>query len=172
MINLNNSEETKGIKALLILEIIGRPAEHLTKTLNDIIEQMDKEPRVSVQEKKIAEPKEIKDHKNFYSSFAEVEVEVEEILDLVILCFKYMPAHIEIVNPELIAITNNSWSDILSELMRRLHGYDEIARVLQNEKTILENKLREVLGNIEKGKSEKNIKKEQSVKKKKETKKK
>ncbi len=56
-----------------------------------------------------------------------------------------MPAHIEIIHPELIALTNNGWNDILNELTRRLHGYDEIARVIQVEKGILEKRLRDVL---------------------------
>jgi len=47
--------------------------------------------------------------------------------------------------PELIALTNNGWNDVLNELTRRLHGYDEIARVLQIEKNVLEKKLREIL---------------------------
>jgi len=169
---MDSSKETKNLTALMVFEIIGRPPEHLTKTLNEIITKIDDEPRVSVKEKKIAEPKLIKEQKNFYTTFAEVEVEVEGILDLVVLCFKYMPAHVEIVNPELIAVTNNSWSDILSEIVRKLHSYDEVARVLQNEKIILENKLREVLkkgklkkekkSGIEKIKKNKNIKKDKN----------
>ena len=129
----------------MMLEIIGRPAEHLTKTLNKIIDDIDKEPRVIVKDKKVVEPKEVEGQKNFFSSFAEIEVEVEGILDLVVLCFKYMPAHVEVVNPELIAVTNNSWSEILSEIVRKLHGYEEVSRVLQNERMILERKLKEVL---------------------------
>ncbi|MBU2053251.1 MAG: hypothetical protein KJ721_03335, partial [Nanoarchaeota archaeon] len=76
------------------------------------------------------------------------------VLNLVILLFKYMPAHIEIVSPELIALTNNGWGDILNELARRLHGYDEIARVMQVERTMLENRLKEVLANQGEAKEE------------------
>jgi len=83
--------------------------------------------------------------KEFYTSFAEVEVEVEDILYLVILMFKYMPAHIEVITPELIALTNNGWNDILNELTRRLHGYDEIARILQIENAKMQKKMREML---------------------------
>ena len=61
-----------------------------------------------------------------------------------------MPAHVEIIHPELIALTNNGWNDIFNELTRRLHGYDEIARILQVEKNILEKKLRELLTKKEK----------------------
>ena len=140
-----NLTETKNIGVVMIIEVIGRPPEHLTETLNDLIKQIDEEKGVFVKEKKINEPVLMKDQKDFYTSFAEIEVEVEEILDLAMLMFKYMPAHIEIISPELIALTNNGWNDILNELTRRLHGYDEIARIIQTEKTILEKKLKEVI---------------------------
>jgi len=58
--------------------------------------------------------------------------------------FKYMPANVEVMEPELIALSNNGWSDILSELTRRLHGYDEVARVLQVKNEQLEQKLKEL----------------------------
>ena len=141
-----SDKETKGIRALMVIEIIGKPAEHLTETLNKIIDDIEKEKGVKLESKKINEPKEFEKEKGFFTSFAEIEVEVEEIKYLAILMFKYMPAHIEIIEPELIALTNNGWNDILNELTRRLHGYDEIARILQNEKTILEKKLRGLVG--------------------------
>ena len=142
-----NSDETKNISVVFILEIIGRPKEHLTETLDKIIKELDEEKRVSVTSKKINEPVLMKDQKDFYTSFAEVEIEIEKILDLAILIFKYMPAHVEIIHPEIIALQNNDWNDILNELARRLHGYDEVARIIQTEKVILEKKLRVVLEN-------------------------
>ena len=155
-------EETKDIRVILIFEIIGRPPKHLVDSLGKIIEELDKEKGVTVISKNIKKPSELKDKKGFYTTFAEVEIEVEEILYLAILMFKYMPAHIEIIYPELIALTNNGWSDILSELARRLHGYDEVARVLQMERAILERKLQESLFQGQKPK----LKKKKSVRKK------
>ena len=138
-------EETKGINAVMILEAIGKPPEHLTEALEKLIGEMEKENGVRIIEKKINEPVLMKEGKDFYTTFAEVEVEVEEILGLAILMFKYMPAHIEVISPEFIVLTNNGWNDILNELTRRLHGYDEVARVIKIEKNILEKKLREIL---------------------------
>jgi len=147
---MNSMDETKGISAIFILEVIGKPKEHLTETLENIIKEIDGEKGVEVKTKKINEPVLMKDEKEFYTNFAEVEIEVEKILTLAVLLFKYMPAHVEIVYPEIIALQNNDWNDILNELTRRLHGYDEVARVIQTEKLILEKKLREVLesGNV------------------------
>ncbi|HLA23320.1 MAG TPA: hypothetical protein VJZ93_02180 [Candidatus Nanoarchaeia archaeon] len=148
---MSSIEETKGIQAVMIIEVIGRPPKHLTETLEKIINEIDKEKGVRVMSKKINEPELMKDQKDFYMNFAEVEVEVEDVLHIVILMFKYMPAHIEIVYPEAIVLNNNGWNDILNEVSRRLHGYDEIARVVSNEKMILEKKLLELMGEKKKG---------------------
>tara|TARA_Y100000310_G_C19956349_1_gene479212 strand:- start:20 stop:475 length:456 start_codon:yes stop_codon:yes gene_type:complete len=145
-------DETKGIRAMLIIEVIGKPPEHLTETLNKIIEQIGEEKNVEVVSKNLKEPVLMKDQKDFYTSFAEVEIKVEEIVILAGLMFKYMPAHVEVISPELIALTNNGWTEILSELVRRLHGYDEVARILQVEKGVLEKKLRELMPKKEENK--------------------
>jgi len=139
------SMETKGIRSTIILEIIGKPPEHLIGTLEELIKKIGEEKGVQVLGKKINEPILMKDSKEFYTTFAEVDIEVEDILYLAIVMFKYMPAHVEVVEPELIALTNNGWTDILSELTRRLHGYDEVARVIQIQNAQMQKKLRELL---------------------------
>lgn len=133
------------VTAALIIEVIGRPAEHLSTTLEEITKKIDEEKKVKVVEKKINEPKEMKNKPDFFTNFAEVEVEVENIMYLIMLMYKYMPAHVEIISPEKITLNNNDLGEVLSELIRRLHGYDEITRVVQVEKKILENKLKALL---------------------------
>jgi len=141
-----NSDEEPKIKAIIVLDVIGKPPEHLAEVLNKVIGEIDKEKGVNVLGKNIKEPRPLKENESFFTTFAEVELEVEEILNLVIVMFKFMPAHLEIVSPEIIAISNNSWSDILSELTRRMHGYDEVARMLQHENNLLRKKLEELTG--------------------------
>ncbi len=140
----NKDPETKGIHAVLVLEMIGRPPEYLNEAMSKVITNIDEEKGVEVLSKKINDPVQLKDNKEFFSTFAEVDIKVEEIANLAILMFKYMPAHIEILQPELIALTNNGWSDILSELVRRLHGYDEVARVLDYQNQELKKKIEEL----------------------------
>ena len=142
------TDDTK-IRAIMIFDVLGRPPKHLIESLEKLIEEIDKEKGVNVKVKDIKEPTFMKDQKDFYTTFAEVEVEIDEVLNLAILLFKYMPAHLEIISPEIIAISNNSWNDILNELTRRLHAYDEIARIMQNEKIILLKKIQELGGNIQ-----------------------
>lgn len=139
-----NSTEKK-ITALMVLEVIGRPPEHLNETLEDLIKKIGDEKGVEIKERKINEPQPMKEEEGFFTNFAEVEVEVEEVLYIAMLMFKYMPAHIEIIYPETITLSNNNWNEIMNELTRRLHGYDEVARIIQIEKNILEKKLREFM---------------------------
>jgi hypothetical protein len=132
------------IKVLIILEIIGRPPEHLKETLEKLIKNIGGEKDVKINSEKIGEAREIKEQKNFYSSFAEIEVEVRDLFTLSLLTFKYMPSHIDIISPENLNMTNNDCNSILNELTRRLHGYDEIAKVLQMQNAQMQQKLQEI----------------------------
>jgi hypothetical protein len=159
-----NSDEKPKIRVLMMLEVIGKPPEHLVETLELLIKQLGKEKGVEVKNKNIKTPiamekkiqimnPEEKATSNppgdFYTTFAEIEIDVNNISSLAYLIFRYMPAHIEILSPQSIALTDNGWNEIFNELVRRLHGYDEVARVLQVEKGILERKLKELLGKEE-----------------------
>jgi hypothetical protein len=141
-----SSDDKKKINAMMVVEVLGRPPEYLTETLDNIIKAIGEENGVVVVEKRLVEPVAMKEKPDFYSSFAEIEVELEEILNLAILMFKYMPAHVEIVSPQNFNLSNSGFNDLFNELTRRLHGYEEIARILQTEKMILENQLKTILG--------------------------
>jgi hypothetical protein len=139
-----SSIENQKISAILIIEVMGRPKEHLVETLEGIIKNIDNEKGVSVIEKRIVEPNELEKQKDLFVTHAEIEIEVDDALILSTLTFKYMPAHITVVEPENIKLPNHGYSDILSEITRRLHKYDEIARVIQMEKGILERRIKEL----------------------------
>lgn len=153
-----NEETEKHLKASIILEVLGRPPEHLVETLEKLVDQLDKEENVEVIKKTINEPKKAEKKVGtldkgqaqvqggeFYTSFVEVEIDVKDMFTLAGLMFKYMPAYVEIISPELIALTNNHWNEILNTLTQRLHGYDEVARTLQVEREILTQKLKELM---------------------------
>src|SRR3989337_1421347 len=134
----------ENIRSMLILDIIGRPAPYLVENLEQIIAEMKKEQGVKIIDSKIKDPVPMKDNKEFFTTFAEIEVEADDIMYLVVLMFKYMPAHVEVISPEEIKLPNSGWSEILSELTRRLHSYDEVARVIQMEKGALIKKIQEL----------------------------
>jgi hypothetical protein len=153
-----SSDEKKKIAAVLILEVLGRPPEYLIETLNNILKSIGEEKGVSVIRTDVKEPVEMASQKGFYTNFAEVEVEVEEIVQLASLLFRYMPAHVEIIYPSSFTMSNSGWNDIFNEITRRIHGYEEIVRMAQTEKMILENQLKTILGKDKEKEIEKGLK--------------
>lgn len=133
------------ITAIMIIEVMGRPKEHLMETLEKITTDISNEKNVKINEKTINEPVPVKDKDDIFSSYAEIEVEVGEASTLSMLVFKYMPAHIEVLEPETLKMTAYQYADILSELVRRLHKYDELLRVLQMERNTYAHKLKEFM---------------------------
>lgn len=126
-----SGDNEKKFTAIMIVEVMGRPKEHLVETLENISKEISEEKGVKLQSKKINEPSLVKDQEDLFTTFAELEVEVDEPIILSILMFKYMPSHVEVVEPEKFVLTNVEYSDILNELTRRLHRYEELVKVMQ-----------------------------------------
>ena len=158
---MSSDEDTKNIKATFIIEVAGRPPEHISDALKKIVGALEKEKGVKIKDKKFNKPSPMKNQKDFYTAFAEIELEVEEVIQIVMLMFKYMPAHVDIMSPEKLHLSNNTLNGVLNELVRRLHGYDEVARVVQAEKRILENKLKAILSKIKEAQEKQSKKKEE-----------
>jgi hypothetical protein len=124
------------VKAIMILEVLGRPADYVIESVSLLIENIKKEKGVKVLNQKIADSKKV-ENKDLFSSFAEIEIETENILILMDIMFRYMPAHIELIEPEKMQLETSDWNSILNNLAMKLHRYDELTKILSIEKQIL-----------------------------------
>jgi len=124
------------VKAIMILEVLGRPADYVVESVSLLIENIKKEKGVKVLNQKIADSKKV-ENKDLFSSFAEIEIETENILILMDIMFRYMPAHIELIEPEKMQLETSDWNSILNNLAMKLHRYDELTKILSIEKQIL-----------------------------------
>ena len=136
--------EDKEVKATLILQAIGKPAEHLKKSVQEFVDKMKTEKGTEVESSEVKDPVEIEDQKGLFTTFAEVNVKVEDPSHLMMLVFRYSPAHLEVTAPENLNFSNNDFGELLSELARKIHQYDEVARILQLQKQELEAKISEL----------------------------
>lgn len=162
------------IQVQFIIEILGRPQEHIKQALQKLLENLNTEKGVCVLEKTIHEPKQI-EGKDIYTAFADVTLEVDKPSNLLYLVFAYMPSHIEIIAPETTALTKTDFSELANGITSRLHQYDSIAKKMLADRQILLKKLQEVapylfkkeLKEEQKAKEEtqKKIKKQKTIKK-------
>ena len=130
------------IRAILIFEMLGRPPEHLKSTLSGFIDKIGQEEGIEMINKKVNEPKRLEQAKQeLYTTFAETEINFKDLPSLLKIIFVCMPSHIEIIEPEEMRIKNFDFNTLINELVRKLHQYDEIAKKLSVEKSILQRQL-------------------------------
>jgi hypothetical protein len=152
----------KKIIATFIVEMLGRPAEHVESSLNELMDKLSKEVGVKVIEKKVHSAKKVEESELF-TCFAEIEAEFDQIINILNMAFVYMPSHLEIVSPEEIKIQNRDISELIIQTILKLHKYDELAKKMVVDNTILENKINELVNyiqSIQKVRIEENIKTE------------
>ncbi|MBM3247425.1 hypothetical protein FJZ17_02710 [Candidatus Pacearchaeota archaeon] len=155
-------KDNKKIKVRIILEILGRPKEHIMEVLKELVERINKEKGIQVTNKTINEAKvfERKDEKGniipkreeeqeLYSTFAEIEFEAAEVTDLLAVCFTYMPANVEIIEPEAFELKNLDFNSLINEIIRRLHHYDSLAKTALMHNQILGKQIEAIKQNVD-----------------------
>ncbi|MEM4271298.1 MAG: hypothetical protein QXO70_04365 [Candidatus Pacearchaeota archaeon] len=126
----------KKLQIDIVLEILGRPKDHVKTALEQLVDRLGKEKDVKILNKKIHEVKEINDKKDLFTSFAEVSLELNSLNSFFGILFAYMPANIELISPEKIEITNNELTELGNKLIARLHDYDAITKKVIIERNI------------------------------------
>lgn len=132
------------IHVSLIIEILGRPAENVKEAIQTIVTRIGSEKGVKVINKQFHEPNLIEKSNDLFTTFVELELELDELSNYFGIIFAYMPSHIEIINPEKITLQNVDLNVIGNALVQRLHNYDAITKGVINERNIILEKLKEI----------------------------
>jgi hypothetical protein len=105
------------IHVRIILEIIGKPKEHVEESLKDYVKKIkaDKELIIIKESSEKAE----KHEGDLFSAFAELDMLMKGPEDLLAFCFDYMPSSVEIIEPEKIFIKNSDFSDFTNDMLSR-----------------------------------------------------
>lgn len=125
------------IKASLILEIMGRPAGHIKEALNTLVIKMGGEEGVELIDKKYHEPKPIKDTKDLFTCFAEVNVKFDSLERFFAVIMGYMPSNVEVYEPDKFRMETHEINSLGNFITSKLHRYDEIVKRVMTERDIL-----------------------------------
>lgn len=132
------------IRAIMIIEIAGRPAEYVSEAIKNHISQLKSYKGVTLISEMYSEPKKIDGPGEMHTCFSEVEIETESFSKLTDLIFDFMPASVEIIHPSTVEFNVAEATTFLNSLAGRLHKYDELAGVAQIQARELAAKLKEV----------------------------
>ncbi|MBI3334658.1 hypothetical protein HYZ97_04170 [Candidatus Pacearchaeota archaeon] len=128
----------------MVLEILGRPPEHISQALKMIVARLEKEQGVTFKDIHFHEPRLAKDAQNLFTSFVDLTVELDSMHRLWGILFNYMPANIEIISPERLMLRNDELNHAANQLVHRLHDYDAITKNVIAERDIAIKKLQEI----------------------------
>ncbi len=141
------TEEKKDmIRCRAILEVLGKPKEHVEKTIKTLVQKVKEDPEISVLNEKYADIK--PEGKTMFSTFVELEMVIKGITTLTGFCFDFMPSSIDIEKPEQLTIKNRHFSDIFNDMQHKLHNVDMVAKTLQAERDFLKRNLNTMISNI------------------------
>jgi len=154
------------IRALFSFEILGRPPEHVKESLEKYVDRMETIKGVKIESKRVHEPKPVENEKmkGLFTSFAEVEISTESIEDVISITIHMLPAHIEIISPGEISISNFDLGSALSTLAIKLHRYDEIAKAVTIQRNQALIKMKELYVELQKLKKDSGEKLEEKSK--------
>jgi len=117
------------VRAILIIEIAGRPAEVVSEALKQHSGKLKNVKGVKVFSEKFSEPKRLESEQEFYTAFSEIEIETESFAKLIELIFEFMPSSVEIFEPAEVLFNAQEATIFANNLASRLHRYDEIAKI-------------------------------------------
>lgn len=138
-------DEDNLIEFRVILEILGKPKEHVETTMNSLVNQIKTLKKINLVDSFISEAK---PQEHLFSIFAELELKTDKISNIVGFCFDFMPSSVEITSPDELKFTSNDLSDFLSDLQAKLHNGDMITKKLNSVNRFLRKNLNALMKNF------------------------
>ena len=138
----------KPIISRITLEVLGSPKEHVEKTLQDVLAKLHEEKEVKILSKKVYESKEM-DNK-LWSTFSDIEFQVESMKKVFEVCYDYMPSTIEILEPAGMEIDCNDMEILFNDVLTRLHKYSMVLKKLQSENIYMMKELQRIKNKVTK----------------------
>lgn len=125
----------KKITFRAVIEVIGKPKEHVEKAIKDYVDNLKKSEYYQVVDEEFADVKER--DQDFWATFAELELKTKKPEHLVAFCFEFMPSILEIIEPKEFKLSNTDFSQFLNDLQARLHNVDMVTKSVKMENDIL-----------------------------------
>jgi len=125
------------IEARIIMELMGRPENHVKETLQTLTLRLGSESGIKIIDKKQFDPKKIEGSETLFSAFAEIELEAESMEKLLLVTYLYSPSNLEIISPENLKISNADLNLFFNSLLDRVHSHGAVLKKAIGERDIL-----------------------------------
>lgn len=133
--------------ARVVIQMLGAPKKHIEDTLKMYVDKIEEEHKdIKILKRYQSKAKLGKD--KLFNVFAELELEVRGAEQLVWFCFDYMPASVEILEPETFTYESHEFTNFLNDLQAKLHKTDMAIKGLSAENQVLKKNAMTLVRNI------------------------
>ena len=148
MTDINEKLDKGYVQTRAIIEILGKPKEHIENTLKGYVEKIGKNENIEILKKEYFESKEIKNSDGMWSNFVEIEILTKNVATLIEFCFDYMPSSVEIIEPKELKLKEKDLSGLLNDLQARLHKVDMAVKQINNQNEFMRNNINSLIRNL------------------------
>ncbi|MBU2639573.1 MAG: hypothetical protein KKG75_02575 [Nanoarchaeota archaeon] len=121
-----------------IIEILGKPKEHVEETMQKVIQELEKREGVTITNKEIAKTRGVE---KLFSTYVDLELTLNDLDKLIDFCFDFLPSSIEIIEPERLDLDSHKIAEFMNDLLAKLHQHSMIIRNLHAENTLMKQQL-------------------------------
>ena len=107
-----------------IFEMIGKPKKHVESTIKDYVKRFSETETCYLISYELNDAEKYEGSEDLYSTFAEVEFVAKDQIALLNFCVDFMPASVEVMEPDRLSIDAPYISNMLTELVGRMHLID------------------------------------------------
>ncbi len=132
------------IRCKTIIEILGKPKEHVENSIKEYTEHIKKDPDLVVLDEYYSE---LKEEGKLWTKFVELDLVIKGTKKLISFCFEYMPSSMEVLKPEHLVMTNPEISRFLNDLQARLHNVDMVVKQLKAENDFIKQNMNAIINN-------------------------
>jgi len=129
-----------------VIEVLGKPKEHIEKALAGYIQQLKESKDFQLLSEELAEAKK-REEGEMWAAFAELELKTDKLQNLTSFCFDFMPSMIEIIEPREIRLQDTDLNELMNDLQGKLHQVDMVAKSVKMENDIYKRNLAHILKN-------------------------
>jgi hypothetical protein len=120
-----------------IIEMMGSPKKHIEDTIKMYVDKIKEDHKnITILNKFISKAKKQKGNELF-NVFAELEMEVSGMENLIWFCFDYMPASIEISDPEQLVFNIQDFTAFINDFLAKMHKVDTTLKHFAAENQVL-----------------------------------
>ncbi|MFT7615269.1 MAG: hypothetical protein ACI8Y7_000075 [Candidatus Woesearchaeota archaeon] len=129
-----------------VLEIVGKPQDHVEQTKKTILASLENHQKFTLLKQDSHDVEQL-EKSDLFSTFTDVEVITPSMSHVYDFIFEYMPANMEIIDPERVTFTANQATNIINDLLAHVHNADMLAKESRQSNKILLGSLKTMIQN-------------------------